>query len=203
MYRYILACTAHMCCSYIQVHASWNIRIQTGSCQVVPSGTLSYRLISSCPLLDTRRYKAVQGSHFGTRRYKAVPKSPVPLNSEVQGSTWRYKALYRLVPHYSGVQDFWVLPCIAWYRLVPPCIQKRTRRYERKPEFGKLPVCTSTYKYILVHTDSYKSCKSMNCYVPSAFSTYQYKPVHTGTYRYVLVCTGMYWFVLVHTSTDK
>ncbi len=40
-------------------------------------------------------------------------------SSESTGHRWntsRYKALYFLVPSYSGVQDFWVLRCTALYR---------------------------------------------------------------------------------------
>ena len=44
-------------------------------------------LIQPCPLLDTWRYKAVQGSEIGILRYMAVPESPVPLDMQVQGST--------------------------------------------------------------------------------------------------------------------
>jgi hypothetical protein len=66
MYEYIPACTTH-------ISSCWNIRIQTGTCQDVHSGTLSYCLVSSCPLLDIRQYTAVQGSEFGTMRYMAVP----------------------------------------------------------------------------------------------------------------------------------
>ena len=81
----------------------------------VNSGFLSYSLVLFW----------IQG---GTRRYKAVPKSPVPLDNEVQGSTRPLyhhvlpctslfrgtgllgTALYRLVPI--------SLPCTALYRLV-------------------------------------------------------------------------------------
>ena len=205
-YQYMLICTStyrHVLYIFPPVgifgyklgHATMSLLVQ---CH-----TALYPLVLFWIHGGTRRYKAVKLVHGGTWQYEKVPYPWIWRYKEVHEGTRPCTALYRLVPPYPGVRDFLVLPCIAWYRLVPPCIQKRTRRYERKPEFGKLPVCTSTYKYILVHTDSYKSCKSMNCYVPSAFSTYQYKPVHTGTYRYVLVCTGMYWFVLVHTSTDK
>ena len=161
MYWYVLVCTGIywfvLVCTGTYQHvlhifstiSCWNILIQTGTCQDVHSCTLSYCLVSSYPLLDTRRYKAVQGSHFGTRRYKAVPKSPVPLNSEVQGSTWWYKGL---VPPCTSLSRGMGLSGTALYRLVPPCIQKRTRRYERKPEFTKY---ASMYEYILVHPSSY------------------------------------------------
>ena len=60
----------------------------------------------------------------GTRRYKAVPESPVPLDMEVQGGTRPCTFMYFLVPPYPGVRDFLVLPCTAMYQfhcLVPPC----------------------------------------------------------------------------------
>ena len=62
--------------------------------------------------------------HGGTRRYMAVPESPVPLDMEVQGSTRPCTFMYFLVPPYPGVQDFLVLPCTSIYQfhcLVPPC----------------------------------------------------------------------------------
>ena len=203
--RYVLVCTSTY--SYVQVHTSVYC---TYTSKFMLAGIYRYKLVHArlsllvlshtalYPLVlfwihgGTRRYKAVKLVHGGTWQYEKVPYPWIWRYKEVHEGTRPCTALYRLVPPYPGVRDFLVLPCIAWYRLVPPCIQKRTRRYERKPEFGKLPVCTSTYKYILVHTDSYKSCKSMSCYVPSAFSTYQYKPVHTSMYWYVLVCTGLY-----------
>ena len=212
IYWFVLVCTStyqHVLHIFPTHKSCWNIRIQTGTCQDVHSGTLSYCLVSSCPLLDTRWYKAVQGSEIGTRRYKAVPKIPVPLNSAVQGSSWWYKALYRLVPHYSGVQDFWVLPCTAWCRLVSRRGQGCMRENQN---LRNMLVCTSTYLYILVRTDSYQSCKSMywfillriliNQYVQVHTSTDKYIPAHTGTYQYIPVYTDLYWYVLVHSRNS-
>ena len=118
----------------------------TGMYWYIPANFVIPWKFSYCLVLF---WKAVPGD---TRQYKAVPESPVPLDIEVQGSTWRYEALYRLVPHYSGVQDFWVLPCIALYRLVPPCIQKRTRRYEKF--YGRMKFA-GMYQYIPVHPRLY------------------------------------------------
>ena len=145
IYWFILVCTStyqHVLHIFPTHKSCWNIRIQTWTCQDVHSGTLSYLLVSSGPLLDTRLYKAVQGSEIGTRLYKAVPERPLPLDSEVQGSTWRYKALYRLVPHYPGVRDFLVLPCTAWYRLVSRRGQGCMRENQN---LRNMLVCTSTY----------------------------------------------------------
>ena len=108
--------------------------------------------------------------------------------------------MYRLVPPYTGVQDFLVLPCTAWYRLVSRRGQGSMRENQN---LRNMLVCTSTYMYILVHTDSYQSCESMYWFILLRIFTIQYIPVQTSTYRYIPVCTGMYWFVLVHTSTDK
>ena len=90
IYWYILVCTGtyqHVLHIFPTHKSCWNIGIQTGTYQDVHSGTLSYCLVSSCPLLDTWRYKAVQGSEIGTMRYMAVPESPVPLDMQVQGGT--------------------------------------------------------------------------------------------------------------------
>jgi hypothetical protein len=126
--RYVLVCTSTF--SYVQVHTSvyctytskfmlagiyWYKLVHARLSLLVLSHTALYPLVLFWIRGGTRRYKAVK---IGTMRYKAVPESPVPLDMEVQGSTWRYKALYRLVPPYPGVQDFLVLPCTALYRLV-------------------------------------------------------------------------------------
>jgi hypothetical protein len=57
----------------------------------------------------------------GTRRYKAVPESPVPLDMDVQGGTRPCTFMYFLVPPYPGVQDFLVLPCTSLYQFSLPC----------------------------------------------------------------------------------
>ena len=106
-----------------------------------------------------------------------------------------------LVPPCTSISRGTGLSGTALYRLVPPRIQKRTGRYERKPEFTKLLVCTSTYLYILVHTDSYQSCKRY-VLVLVCTSTYQYRQVQTSTDKYIPVCTGLYWYVLVHTRNS-
>jgi hypothetical protein len=127
IYWFILVCTGtyqHVLHIFPTHKSCWNIGIQTGTYQDVHSGTLSYCLVSSCPLLETWRYKAVQGSEIGTMRYMAVPESPVPLDMEVQGGTRPCTFMYFLVPAYPGVLDFLVLPCTSLYQfhcLVPPC----------------------------------------------------------------------------------
>ena len=157
MYWYVLVCTGIywfvLVCTGTYQHvlhifstiSCWNILIQTGTCQDVHSPTLSYRLVSSCPLLDTRRYKAVQGR---TR------KSRTP----GYRGTRRYKALYLHVPPYPGVRDFLVLPCTslyqislhctALYRLVSRRGQEDTRRYDSVPEWTSwhVPVCIRIFQ---------------------------------------------------------
>ena len=82
-------------------------------------------------------------------------------------------------------------------------------------------VCSSTYSYILVCTDSYQSCKSICKYIPVQTCTYQlipahqymqvhtstdpYIPAHTSTsvyastYQYRPVHTSSYWHIPIHT----
>ena len=147
----------------------------------------------------------------GTRRYQAVPDSPVPLDMEVRGGTRPCTASYRLVPSYPGVRDFLVLPCTSLYRISLPgtasyrLVSRRGQGGMRENQnLRKCYVCTSTYLYILVHTTHvihHSVCMSTNKYrqVPTCMywlvlvctSTYQYIPVQTSTYRYVLACTGM------------
>ena len=127
------------------------------------SGFLSYRLVLFWIHGGTRRYQAIQGS---TR------KSRTP----GYGGTRRYKASYLHVPPRTSISRGTGLSGTASYRLVPPRIQKRTGRYERNQNLRNMLVCTSTYLYILVHTDSYQLCKS--------------RPIHT----LVLVCTSTYQY---------
>ena len=111
-----------------------------------------------------------------------------------------------------------VLPCTcisrgtglsgtALYRLVPPCIEKRTRLYEKTPELQNMLVCTSIYVFILVRTDSYQSYASTYQYRPMHTSSYQhisickYIPVQTRTYQLIPAHSSIYWLVLVCTST--
>ena len=151
--------------NYVLVHTSifrkfWFSLIQTGT----------------CPLLDTRWYQAVHGS---TRK----PRTP-----------WicRYKAVQGLVPsctslylHIQGYGTFWYCHVpqytnfTALYRLVPPCIQKRTRGYKA--------VWESTRRDNLAWTSLY-------LYIPASMNLDVYV-------QYTLVCTCTYEYVLVHTST--
>ena len=77
------------------------------TCIFVNSGFLSYRSVLFW----------IRG---GTRRYQAVPESPVPLDMEVRGGTRPCTASYRLVPSYPGVRDFLVLPCTSLYQISLP-----------------------------------------------------------------------------------
>ncbi len=84
-------------------------------------------------------------THHGTRQYHEVPKNPVHLNKDVQANTSWYKALYFLVPSYSGVLDFWVLHGTALYRDV-----------SSNGKSGKCCVVNDgMYLYVLDHTSSY------------------------------------------------
>ncbi len=67
----------------------------------------------------------------------------------VLGNTWKYKALYLHVPPYSGVQDFWVLPCTAIYCDASTC--GIARHYCVQLENR---VNAGMYQYVLVHTSS-------------------------------------------------
>ena len=152
---------------YILLH-DWYESVRTRMSKYVLVHTSIFRkfwfsLIPPCPLLDTRRYKAVQGS---TR------KSRTP----GYGGTRRYMKVRGLVPPRTSISRGTGLSGTASYRLVPPRIQKRTGRYERNQNLRNMLVCTSTYLYILVHTDSYQLCKS--------------RPIHT----LVLVCTSTYQY---------
>ena len=183
MYWYVLVCTGIywfvLVCTGTYQHvlhifpthiSCW---IQTGTYQDVHSGTLSYCLVSSCPLLDTRRYKAVQGSE---NWYNEVQGSTRKSCTPGYGGTRKYMKVQGLVPPCTSISRGTGLSGTALYRLVPPRIQKRTGRYERNQNLRNMLVCTSTYLYILVHTDSYQLCKS--------------RPIHT----LVLVCTSTYQY---------
>ena len=133
------------------------------------SGVFSYRLVLFWIRGGTRRYKAVKLVQWGTRQYQKV----------LYPWIWRYKAVQGLVPSctslYLHIQGYGTF----WYCLLPPgtaSYPEEDRAVWEKPEFTKMLVCTSTYLYILVHTDSYQSCKS--------------RPIHT----LVLVCTSTYQY---------
>ena len=135
--------------------------------------------------MNTSQYKAVQGSS----------ESPVPLNKEVHRShcTSKYKALYLLVPTYSGVQDFWVLPCTALYCDVSTNGKSRNCCVGNK----------SIYWFILVHTSTYCCILTGECvylYIPVFIVTYKYISVHTSSYQHIPACTHTYWSMLVHTG---
>ena len=161
MYEYVLAFTST--CRYVPVHTSmyytyfllleysdtnWNM----------PGCPFWYSLIPPCILLSSSGYEEVQGGtrqwnlvQWGTRQYQKVPYPWI----------WRYMKVQGLVPPCTSISRGTGLSGTALYRLVPPRIQKRTGRYERNQNLRNMLVCTSTYMYILVHTDSYQSCKSM------------------------------------------
>ena len=168
MYQYVLVYTGLY--SYVLVHTSM---YYTYFLHIYPAGIYGYKLehtrmsilvhshTALYPLVlfwiqgGTRRYKAVKSVQGGTRQYPKVPYPWIVRYKEVHDGT---KALYLLVPYYPGVLDFWVLPCTAWYRLVSRRGQGGMRENQN---LRNMLVCTSTYLYILVHTDSYQSCESM------------------------------------------
>ena len=135
----------------------------------MPGCPFWYSLIPPCILLSSSGYKAVQGSE---NWYNEVQGSTRKSSTPGYGGTRKYMKVQGLVPPCTSISRGTGLSGTALYRLVPPRIQKRTRRYERNQNLRNMLVCTSTYLYILVHTDSYQSCKI------------------------VLACTGMYWLVL-------
>jgi hypothetical protein len=118
LYWYVLVCIGMD--QYILVHV-WNMQVCTGMClsvlfytcrsQYIPVCTSTHIHLSvwssmywyvmvhtsisahfhhNCSLLS--RYSI----HGGTRRYMAVPKSPVPLNKTVRERTMRYESLVPL-----------------------------------------------------------------------------------------------------------
>jgi hypothetical protein len=129
----------------------------------------------------TRRYKAVKLVQWGTRQYQKVLYPWICRYKEVHEGTRPCTALY-LCTGLSGT---------ALYRLVPPRIQKRTRQYEKTPEFRKY---ASMYQYIRVHPSSYwliQVIESMSWFILLRIFTFQYVIVQTkpGTYQYIPVCT--------------
>ncbi len=160
-------------------------------------------------LVYTTRYKAVHCS------MRTVPECPVPLNETVQDSTSQYKAFTSLVPPYSGVRDFWVLPCTALYSVVSTYGFQTKFSVLKHSTCWYIPVCTSIYQYVPVCTNRYQKVKvctdshwyilfyTSTCqYIPAYTSTYQHIPVHTGTCWYVLVCACMCWYVPACTNLD-
>ncbi len=123
--------------------------------------------------------------------------------------------MYLTIQGYGTFGYCLVPPGTALYRLVYRRVQGGMRENQK---LRNMLVCTSTYLYILVRTDSYQSCKSMHWfillriftnqytlvhtstdpYIPAHTSTsvyastYQYRPVHTSSYRLELVCTSTY-----------
>ena len=61
-----------------------------------------------------------------------------------------------------------------------------------------IPVRTSMYQYIPVHTTT-----STSHFIPVCTGIYQYIPVHTSTYQYIPVCTGMCWYILWNFGRGK
>ena len=76
IYWFVLVCTStyqHVLHIFPTHKSCWNIRIQTGTCQDVLSGTLSYSLVLFWIQGSTRRYKAVKSVQGVTRQYQKVP----------------------------------------------------------------------------------------------------------------------------------
>ena len=139
-----------------------------------------FSLILPCPLLDTRRYLAVQGR---TR------KSRTPR----QWSARRYKAVHSLVPSCTslyltiqGYGTFWychVPHCTkftALYHLVPPCIQERTRGYKAVWQCTRMDILACSSLYLTIPTG--RNMCSTCWYVLVHTSMYWYEPVHTRIY---------------------
>jgi hypothetical protein len=117
-------------------------------------------LILPCPLLDTRRYQAVQGStrksctpgYGGTRRYKALYLHVLPCTCISRGTGLSGTAVYLIVPI--------SLPCTALYRLVSRRGQEDTRLYDSVPEWTSwhVPVCIRIFQQgeiCVVHAGMY------------------------------------------------
>ena len=87
LYQYMLVCTStyqHVLHIFPPVGIFGYKLVHARLSLLVLSHTALYPLVLFWIRGGTRRYQAVK---FGTMRYKAVPESPVPLDSEVQAST--------------------------------------------------------------------------------------------------------------------
>ena len=181
MYLSVLVCTCLYW--YVPVHTSTNQYIQVCTCLILRNSMNHYILLHDWyESVWTRMYMYVLVHtsifrkfwflsyclilfwiHGGTRRYMAVPESPVPLDMQVQGSTWRYKASYlHVLPSsctcisrgtgLSGTAMYLnipiSLPCTALYRHVSRRGQEDTRLYERVPEGTTWhePVCICIFQ---------------------------------------------------------
>ena len=121
MYLHVAVCTCMNQCILLPVSMYEYILVWTSIYQYILVHTSIYHyFLDRNSLLsriwiqgDTRRYMAVQGGYLNVL-YPCIVRY-----SEVQGNTWRYKALYRLVLPFSGVQDI-LVPTL--YCHVPPCI---------------------------------------------------------------------------------
>ena len=118
----------------------------------MPGCPFWYTVIPPCILLSSSGYEAVQG---GTRQwnwYNEVQGSTRKSRTPGYAGTRKYMKVQGLVPPCTSISRGTGLSGTALYRLVPPRIQKRTRRYEKTPEFRKY---ASMYQYIRVHPSSY------------------------------------------------
>ena len=154
MYEYVLVCTGLY--SYVLVHTSM---YYTYFLHINPAGIYRYKLeharmfilVQCHTALSSSGYKAVQGGTRQSNRYKAVQGSTQKSCTPEQCGTRKYMMVQRpcatlyLTLQLRGTG----LLGTALYRLVPPCIQKRTRLYERKPEFTK-------YASMCIHTGFFR-----------------------------------------------
>ncbi len=81
---------------------------------------------------------------------------------------------YRLVPSYSGVQDFFIRFPTASYCDVARYGLAKHSCVIKYSTYQYIPVCTCTYWYVPEHTGSYQNIHSHT----STTSTYQYIPVN-------------------------
>jgi hypothetical protein len=132
MYWYVLVCA----CMYLYILVCYSI--------------WKYILVHSSTYSDVWYSNALISSkwiHHSTWQYKEVPKSPVPLNKPkaVHECTRPYTFMYFLVPPYSGVQDFWVLPCTAMYCDVSTCRISRHYSVGNQSMYWYVLVCACMY----------------------------------------------------------
>ena len=158
LYQYMLVCTStylHVLYLFLPV-GIFGYKLEHARISILlHCHTALYPLVLFWIRGGTRRYKAVK---FGTMRYKAVPESPVPLDMEVHEGTRPCTALYLHIQGYWTFSYCLVSPGTALYRHVSRRGQGGMRENQN---LRNMLVCTSTYMYNLVHTDSYQSCKSM------------------------------------------
>ncbi len=122
-FQLILAhCSSSLRLQYVQVWTSTHFYLLVYTSiyynELVWTSMYQYIMVHTSIYSNFQHSNALLSSkwiHHSTWQYKKVPKSPVPLNKAVHEGTRPCTFMYFLVQPYSGVHDFWVLPCTAMY----------------------------------------------------------------------------------------